>query len=399
MPARMSQDEFIEKLIIKHGDDFDFSKTVFNGTKKDITFKCSHCPKEFTREAGLHLRKSLACECEKIRKYTEKANEVNKGKFDYSKTVFGDSNTIIHFSCKQCGKKHSQKASDHTHRELKCECRKITALIVKSKELFGPNHYIYDKCVFVNARTAMTFTCTIEGHGDFQQSQDSHFKGIEGCLQCVNSKKTEKFKEDAQEVHDETYDYTKTIVVFKGAPVTIICRVHGEFTQTPSNHLAGEGCKSCYNLKQKEENAKKRAKKKQETLTENDDDDTSDVDTENDDDDASNVDTENDADDVRTGGDDIEGDSEGERGSNINLQKGKIPKKEEKKEKKKETPKKKEKYLIDAVRNNDKIYESLVNKNNSYKNSTKYDMHGNKIFVNKNNSTKYDIYGNKIKVV
>ena len=56
---------------------------------------------------------------------------------------------------------------------------------------------------------------------------------------------TEDFIKKARSIHGKKYDYSK--VEYKGGhiPVTIICRRHGEFNQSPSNHASGKGCLKC----------------------------------------------------------------------------------------------------------------------------------------------------------
>ena len=57
----------------------------------------------------------------------------------------------------------------------------------------------------------------------------------------------EEFIERATEVHNGKYDYSK--VEYKNAQtkVVIICPIHGEFWQSPNNHLHGHGCNKCAN--------------------------------------------------------------------------------------------------------------------------------------------------------
>lgn len=45
--------------------------------------------------------------------------------------------------------------------------------------------------------------------------------------------------------HGDQYDYSKVDYQGLYQKVTIICPVHGEFTQTPGNHLAGYKCSQC----------------------------------------------------------------------------------------------------------------------------------------------------------
>ena len=58
---------------------------------------------------------------------------------------------------------------------------------------------------------------------------------------------TEEFIERARKVHGDKYDYSKAEYVNSSTKVCIICPVHGEFWQTPHNHLKGNGCPKCRN--------------------------------------------------------------------------------------------------------------------------------------------------------
>lgn len=60
---------------------------------------------------------------------------------------------------------------------------------------------------------------------------------------------TEKFVEKAKEIHCNFYDYSNTVYVKYKQKVKITCPIHGDFEQTPSHHLNGEGCPKCRYLK------------------------------------------------------------------------------------------------------------------------------------------------------
>ena len=63
---------------------------------------------------------------------------------------------------------------------------------------------------------------------------------------------TEEFIEKAKEIHKNKYDYSKVEYVNTTTPVTIICPIHGEFQQRPTDHLKGYGCKRCAAIKANE---------------------------------------------------------------------------------------------------------------------------------------------------
>lgn len=57
--------------------------------------------------------------------------------------------------------------------------------------------------------------------------------------------KTENFIEKAKLVHGDNYDYSKVEYKTSTDKVCIICKKHGEFYQTPHNHLSKHGCPIC----------------------------------------------------------------------------------------------------------------------------------------------------------
>ena len=82
----------------------------------------------------------------------------------------------------------------------------------------------------------------------------------------MNAEKTKLFIKKAKQVHGDKYDYSKVIYINNSTKVCIICPKHGEFWQTPNDHLDGHGCKWCKNeivskkLKSSKEDFIKKAK-------------------------------------------------------------------------------------------------------------------------------------------
>jgi hypothetical protein len=93
-------------------------------------------------------------------------------------------------------------------------------------------------------------------HGEFMQEPVRHIQG-EGCSTCgyitfgLKLKKTTKqFIDESIKIHGDKYDYSKVIYKTSVDKVIIICKMHGEFEQTPDNHLRGNGCIKCQYLNQ-----------------------------------------------------------------------------------------------------------------------------------------------------
>ena len=120
--------------------------------------------------------------------------------------------------------------------------------IERAKNVHG-DKYDYSKVEYKNARTKVCIICPI--HGEFWQVPSSHLKGI-GCPRCgfetsleKRTKSTEDFINEARKIHGDKYNYSKVKYVNMKTKVCIICPIHGEFWQTPLNHLNSNGCYSC----------------------------------------------------------------------------------------------------------------------------------------------------------
>lgn len=77
-----------------------------------------------------------------------------------------------------------------------------------------------------------------------------HFKSVNGCKKCTDDllrKSIEQFIQEANELHDNFYDYSKVVYKNKDTKIEIGCPIHGSFWQIPADHLRPYGCKKCAN--------------------------------------------------------------------------------------------------------------------------------------------------------
>jgi hypothetical protein len=82
-------------------------------------------------------------------------------------------------------------------------------------------------------------------HGVFEQTPAAHLTG-QGCPICSNKNvTTDTFIEKAREKHSDLYDYSLVEYKKSDEKIRIICKYHGEFSQTPNNHLEPKGCPIC----------------------------------------------------------------------------------------------------------------------------------------------------------
>jgi hypothetical protein len=121
-------------------------------------------------------------------------------------------------------------------------------------EIFKKTHgdfYDYSEVKYTTMHGKVIITCPL--HGKFEQAPNDHFRG-QSCPACgrirtntVRTNTTENFIKQAKEVHGEKYDYSKTIYGKNAlTSIPIICPIHGQFLQTPNNHVSGKaGCLKC----------------------------------------------------------------------------------------------------------------------------------------------------------
>lgn len=193
MPARLTQEEFINRSNTIHNNKYDYS--LVNYTNKDAYVKII-CPIHgvFETIANSHMRGCECIECYWIKSGNEK--------------------------------------------------RKTTEQFIIDAKLIHGDTYIYSNANNIGNKKPITITCKI--HGDFTQTPQNHLKGA-GCKKCAldNRKTTEKFINEAIKKHGDTYNYSKTEYIDIFTKVTITCKKHGDFKQNPRLHLDGRGCWKC----------------------------------------------------------------------------------------------------------------------------------------------------------
>ena len=268
--AKVTYDEFITKAKEVHGDKYDYSKVKYVNVSTKV---CIICPEhgEFWQTPSQHLSGRGCQKCgynqvweKRGRTTTEdfikRAREVHGNKFDYSKTVYKDTKTEVCIICPEHGE-FWQKPEVHLTSKNGCpKCygkNKTTEDFIKEAKKVHGDKYDYSKTIYKGALEKVCIkdkTTNIE----FWQLPNNHLK-------CDGSKfmTTESFILKAREVHGDKYDYSKVNYTKSGEKVCIICPIHGEFWQTPKNHLGGNGCPKCShpNVKKTTEDFIKEARK------------------------------------------------------------------------------------------------------------------------------------------
>ena len=259
---KLTLEEFIEKANKVHGvGRYDYSKVKYINYNTNVIIICNkhETPYEFPQTPNTHLSGEGCPLCGGTKKSTTEefiinARKIHRDFYDYSKVNYVNNQTEVIIICPKHG---DFKQTPNCHLdgqgcrmcgiEKLSEIKKLTTeeFIKKANEIHGVGTYDYSKVNYVDIFTEVIIICPI--HSDFKQKPRDHLSGC-GCQKCGGNKKltTEEFIERANEIQGEgTYDYSKVNYVNMNTEVIIICPKHGEFPQTPLNHLSGCGCSLC----------------------------------------------------------------------------------------------------------------------------------------------------------
>jgi hypothetical protein len=174
-----------------------------------------------------------------------KSKEIHGDKYDYSLSHYKDAKTKIKIICKEHGIFEQLPCNHYKQNCPKC-CKTIpynyTTFCEKSNKKHN-NKYCYDNSIFIDCKTPIKILC--KEHGYFLQNPRDHLNG-NGCYKCCGKiKNTEDFVEKATKRQNYLYDYSKVNYINAREKVCIICKIHGDFLQSPNDHLNGRGCQKC----------------------------------------------------------------------------------------------------------------------------------------------------------
>jgi len=268
--------EFINKAKEIHGDIYDYSKVKYKNCDTNVKIFCIKCNDDFIKTPYNHINKKQGCKkCNNFTKnkntleirlinFINKAKAIHGNKYDYSKVIYTDSKTLVKIKCNVCNNEFPQIPNSHLLGDGGCDkCQKNKLKISKTftKEYFiekaikvHGNKFDYSNIEYINSQTPIKIIC--KEHGDFEQIPNNHLRG-KGCKKCAQilignklKKTTEQFIIEAQKKHKDInnipiYDYSKVEYISTHKRVIIICKLHGDFSQSPSDHLRSKGCNKC----------------------------------------------------------------------------------------------------------------------------------------------------------
>jgi hypothetical protein len=211
----------------------------------------------------------------------EQFRAVHGDRYDYSQVAYSTSSKKVDVICLEHGL-FSILPGHHINgvgcRTCYFETQTITKaeVVRNSKKHFGDRYDYSSFSELPSAGKKVKIFCTAHDL-EFLQEPRNHQRGHVGCLKCKSlkhalgdgqlgpgddaSKLLRKFIKQARAVHGDRYGYEEFEYVNVSTKGRITCPLHGNFYQTPNNHLKGRGCPECTRESLKEGTFKQKCEK------------------------------------------------------------------------------------------------------------------------------------------
>lgn len=200
---KLTQEEFIAKAKLIHGDRFLYDKVRYDGYGNNIIITCRKHG-DFLQKPESHLQ---GCGCQRCK------SDAIRNKISITTEDFINKARIVHGDL-----------------------------------------YDYSKTDYTSSKFKVEIICHI--HGLFLQNANSHLNG-RGCPKCSTQRFSYMTNEEREiefrKVHGSKYEYNWNTYANNHTPMEIICKKHGSFMQTPTKHLVGEQCPKCNRSKLEDE--------------------------------------------------------------------------------------------------------------------------------------------------
>lgn len=253
MQGRLSIEDFTTRSNIVHNNKYDYSKVIYKTSKDKVIIIC---PKhgEFEQLPVYHLkhgcRQCASTNPSNTKSFIQTSSMIHNDKYDYSKSIYKNNISKVIIVCPEHGE-FKQIPKTHLKGQGCYKCAKTTTGLKLKKTLdefiteansIHKNKYDYSKVAYNGIKNKIIIICPF--HGEFEQLPNSHLRG-DGCASCSFMTTTEQFIKKSILCHGDKYDYSKSTYENTNCKITIICSKHGEFKQSPRDHVGGAGCPRC----------------------------------------------------------------------------------------------------------------------------------------------------------
>jgi hypothetical protein len=266
MSRLMTREQFVTAAMRKHGNRYDYSQVAYMNSYTKVTIICrthgsfkqrpdKHLFGQGCRKCADEFRSAL--QAADVKHFVAAARKVHGRRYIYTGAVYKNRSTPLVIICRKHGQFRQMpmnhlKGSGCPKCALASCAKKLTmthAEFIKFARQKHGDRYTY-LSRYLDSRIKMKIRC--KKHGIFMQAPKHHIADGTGCPKCAAEERitltrgnTQKLIDAARKVHGDRYLYDKTVYEHSQRPVSIRCRWHGVFQQTPSVHLQGKGCRRC----------------------------------------------------------------------------------------------------------------------------------------------------------
>lgn len=198
----------------------------------------------------------------KQRKFIEKSKSKFPNQFTYNDVNYVNKSTDITICCNTHGNFVTKPRNHLRTKTGGCPyCtgtfKRDTKWFITEASKIHNNEYLYNSATYVDShKTKITITC--KKHGDFEMLATNHLHGKQGCPVCRRIKQAEAITfvdtklviERATLIFGDEFDYSLLEYNGYNNKFTVICKKHGEFKTTHSQHIEQQqGCPACNSSK------------------------------------------------------------------------------------------------------------------------------------------------------
>lgn len=148
--------------------------------------------------------------------------------------------------CPKCGQLKKQKYEQQV-------LDNAAMLFIKQANIIHDTLYSYNEMTYTGTHKKIEIICP--KHTSFWQTPSSHLFG-RGCPKCGQENRklfsltlvltTQEFIQKANQIHNNRYQYIKSVYIRSNKNIIITCPDHGDFQLTPCAHISAKrGCQTC----------------------------------------------------------------------------------------------------------------------------------------------------------
>jgi len=250
----LTQKEILEQFRKIHKNRYNYSQVNYINEKTKIKIKCkkhgffSQTPNSHKQGHGCSMCGYEIVLCPY--EILQNLKKIHKNKYDYHLVDFKNKKSKQIIIYKKFKTKHLISL-ESLLKNVKCSIRNVinkNEFIIQEFKKIHKNKYDYSKIKYIGGHKKIAIIC--KKHGIFKQTPSQHKSG-KNCPNCVGGVSISKNDviNQFEKKHNSFYDYSKVNYIRTHTLVDIVCPTHGTFSQTPAAHKQGAGCPICKNSK------------------------------------------------------------------------------------------------------------------------------------------------------